>query len=167
VKSSPTFSALHDVTRPVMIVAALYARRPSLMSRPEWSAVTKRNPNDDEQTHSDSGLGYLIDALAHISVLYYAGDKVVNSHTTTCFTGSNNHAGPFQTLLVCSLSVREDTGTQRKQWKVAHPDPEILPVSHNNCHSSPRYPFSVVTHFSPLEAANASTFYNAVLVMIN
>lgn len=94
-----------------MIVAALYARRPSLMSRPEWSAVTMRNPNDEEHSHPMSGLDYLMDTLAYISVLYHMRDQFVAGQDTTDSSGANDHAGPIEALLNRALSAREDIFT--------------------------------------------------------
>jgi hypothetical protein len=167
VKSNPTCGALLDVTRPMMIVAALHTRRPSLMSRPEWSAVTMHNCNDDQQSQPDPGLGYLMDALAQLSVLYHARDKIVEGQSTTCSIGCNNHAEPVRALLDRSLNVRDDICTQRGQWRAAHQNSGFLTISDNHFPSSHPCPYPVVTHFCSLEVANASTFYNAVLIMIN
>ncbi|KAH4215963.1 hypothetical protein HBI25_221940 [Parastagonospora nodorum] len=167
VKSNPSSSALLDVTRPTMIVAALYARRPSLMSRPEWSAVTMHNPTEGGLGHLISGLDYLMDALAQISVLYHVRDKFVEGEATTDSGGANAHLESIQALLDRALSIREDVSTQRNRWTAARQDSESLTIPCGAVPSTQPHPCSVVTQFSSLEAANASTFYNAVLIMIN
>jgi hypothetical protein len=126
-----------------------------------------RNCNDDQQSQPDPGRRHLIDALAHLSVLYHARDKVVEDQSATCFIGSNNHTGFAQALLDRSLNVREDICTQRDQVRAAHPKSDFLTIPDKHFPSSYPYPSSVVTHFCSLKAANASTFYSAVLIMVS
>jgi hypothetical protein len=43
----PMGTAMLELTRPMMIVAALYARRSSLMARPEWCATAVDTSSED------------------------------------------------------------------------------------------------------------------------
>lgn len=166
-------SALLDVTRPMMIVAALYARRPSLMAHSEWSAATERVANEEDHYSSGSGLGYLLDALAQISVLYHMRDEIALDQSGKCFaevtsrTGSCYPPTTAQTLLDRSLSLRHEIFSQRTHWKFSHPNSEFLTSPRTSFPSSQPCPCSVAIHFSSLEAANAFTFYNAVSILIN
>jgi hypothetical protein len=71
-------TALLQVSRPMMIVAALYARRPSLMARPKWSATLVCRSSDDNQPSPCSVPANLLDALPQIPKLYSQYNVIVS-----------------------------------------------------------------------------------------
>lgn len=64
-----------EPTRPMMIVAALYARRPSLTAQREWCAAVD-TPVDNQQISPSSTIAFLLDSLAQIPELYAEHDTV-------------------------------------------------------------------------------------------
>lgn len=156
-----------------MIVSALYARRPSLMARPEWSA-TVCVPSDDDQNPSTIAVAYLWDSLAQIPELYHAKDAVQAFTDLTPSAGlatddaSSLHLlTKVQELLDRSLRIRDDISFQMMRWKAADPHSEFPTVPRALSLSKHPYPYAVVTHFSSMQAANTSTLYNAVVILIN
>jgi competence protein ComGC len=169
----PTSSALLEITRPMMIVAALYCRRQSLMARPEWSAASIGKINGNLQHSSGSTLEPLLDAMAQLPSLYRERDKLVPKLPPNSFTRDTNNMSSLyplteiQSLLDRSLCFRDHLYTLGIQWKVQHQE---LSFPHAHCaaiYSKDPYPCSVVKHFSSLQAANAFTLYNALVILIN
>jgi hypothetical protein len=156
IESDPVDRALLEVTRPMMIVAALIARRPSLMASSGWNAVSLSMLDNDP-------LAYIWDALAQIPELYYEQDALVPwrpTHEQSSLTA-------IRSLLSRSLRFRDDMIFQRYQWKNSNPDSDFPGSPRMVVPSSQEYLCTVVTHFPSLEAANAFTLYNALVIMIN
>lgn len=83
-KNDPVSNALLEVTRPMMIVAALYARRPSLMAKSEWRASNNKTNGHytvSSSTHNTT-LPKLWDILAQIPSLYHELDHLPSPETT-------------------------------------------------------------------------------------
>jgi hypothetical protein len=168
-KSSPVDRALLEVTRPMMIVAALLARRPSLMASPEWSAASLTTPNEDSQSFPSLALPSLWDALAQIPALYHERDTILSLQLTkpsNKTTGSLFPLAKVRALLSRSLKLRDDMIFQRYQLKASHPDSDFASIPLTAIPSTQQHPCMVVTHFSSLQAANTFTLYNALIILI-
>jgi hypothetical protein len=172
-KRNPLATALLEVTRPMMIVAALYARRPCLMARPEWSATFFCIPNDHHPPSHRSALAYLLDALAQIPALYDEHDTLLSrqsaiSHSqTTSNTSRRDESTPIRSLVDRSLSLWNDIYSQNAYWTASNPGFEFFSTSTNFVASTPPYPYEDKIYFSSLQAANVFTFYNAIAILIN
>lgn len=168
-KNDPLYSALLELTRLVMIVAALKARRPSLMAQPKWSAVGGLTFSD--HLSPDSAISYLLDALAQIPTLYHERDIIVSARKELSALATSSEESPYSSrvriLLNRSLHILHDVRSKRTQWKYSHPNDDFPTLSHTNIPSSQPRPCTVVTHFSSLSAANASTLYSTVVILIN
>lgn len=159
---------LVKATRFIMITVSLYNRQPSLMSRPEWTAV---NTNTD-QSVDDSALPYLLDALAQLPTLYQDLDALVSVFRTQA-TGDMDgaiisySASDIQPLLTSSLLLLADIQAQRTRWMDSHPNSEFpsLPTTHN--YPIRACPCSIVKHFLSLDVANAFSLYNSLVILIN
>jgi hypothetical protein len=171
--SDPLHKVLLAVTRPIMIVAALYARRPSLMARPEWSAATSYTPHDDQNSLSNSALPYFLDTLAQIPALYSERDTIASQLGTEAAPGPTNDASslsspsPARLLLNRSLRLLADIRSRRMQWKASHPESEFRTTPQTYIPLTRPCPCMVVTHFSSLHVANAFTFSNALVILLN
>lgn len=75
VENDTVHDGLLEITRPMMIVSALYALRPSLMARPEWGATTRIISGNNEDS-STSMISYLWDTLAQLPGLYREKDDI-------------------------------------------------------------------------------------------
>ena len=158
-KRDPVENALLEVMRPMMVVAALYARRPSLTGRSEWTATTSRMLNDDDQSFPSSALAYLLEALAQIPALYHEQDIIVSGlaaqvpDKAASSAGSFYASSPVRALLNRSLSLRNDVCSQRTQWIASHPGYAFSSTPCTAIPSTQPYPCTVVTHFSSLQVA--------------
>ncbi|KAH8199526.1 hypothetical protein TruAng_006277 [Truncatella angustata] len=172
-KSNPLAVALLEVTRPMMIVAALYARRPSLMAQPDWSARAICVPNDHFPPSHRSALAYLLDALAQIPALYHEHDAILSRQSanllgqTTSEINRREASTSVQALLGRSLSLRDDIHVQDAYWTASNPKFKLFSVSRAIETSTPPYPCKDKIHFSSLQAANVATLYDAVVILIN
>jgi hypothetical protein len=157
--------ALLEVTRPIMIAAALYTRRPSLMADPEWSAASSGM--------ASPSLAYLLDALAQIPALYSKRDAIMSTSYAQLDGGAIDtvlraySSVPIQSLLNESLSLLGSIYFQRAQWKISHPNAEFSKMPSTAIPSNHPSPCSVFTHFSSLDEANAFTLYNAIVILMN
>jgi hypothetical protein len=169
-KSDPVDRALLELTRPMMIVAALVARRPSLMANSKWSATTISMLNGTHPTFPDSALAYLWDTLAKIPALYHQRDTYAPWQSTgspikpiSCLAS----LAAVRALLSRSTQLRDEISSQRCQWKASYPDADFFSVPCTAIPSTQPYPDMVVTHFTSPQAANVFTLYNAVLILID
>lgn len=160
--SDPVGSALLDLTRPMMIVAALYNRRQTLMARPEWSAVTICMLNEDQDPSSSLDFAYLLDVLAQLPSLYQESDKLASTQPPTDSTEDNRDK-----LIGRSLHLRDDLCRFRSEWTVSHKEVDFSSISGEKIPSVEPYPFLVITQFSSLQAANSFTIYNALIILLN
>jgi hypothetical protein len=156
----------------MMIVAALYARRPSLMARPEWSVATVYKLNEGHAPSPSLALAHFWDALAQIPALYHERDafearqSVKSSTKETGSTESLRPSAVVRALLDRSLRLREQICLQ-SQWKLSHPDSDFPSIPCAAIPSKQPYPFTVVTHFSSLPMANVFTLYSSIIILIN
>ncbi|KAF2666328.1 hypothetical protein BT63DRAFT_416715 [Microthyrium microscopicum] len=171
--TNPIFRALLEHTRPMMIVAALYARRPSLMACPEWSAsvsLTKESTNSPS-----SALAYLWDSLAQISALYQERDhlgSVPLSEVLPITMSDGNEqrqswSKAHQTLLQKVTNFRDGMHLSRDLWKLSDPESEFLTTPSTAIPSAYPYPCTTVIHFTSLDFANVFTLYNALIILTN
>lgn len=172
-KIDPLAIALLEVTRPMMIVAALYARRPSLMAHPDWSAAAICMLNDHHPTSHRLALSHLLDALAQIPALYHEQDALLSRRSTNSLSQSSSdikgRAGStsIQTLLSRSLSLRDDIYVQFTYWTASNPYFEFPSVPGIITTSITPYPCKERICFPSLQAADVFTFYNAIVILIN
>ncbi|KUJ21299.1 uncharacterized protein LY89DRAFT_705124 [Mollisia scopiformis] len=172
-RSNPLAIALLEVTRPMMIVAALIARRPSLMAQPEWNTTTICLPNDHHLPSPRSALAYLLNAFAQLPALYCEYDTILSERSAdpSIQTSSGTHkqivSTSVQTLLSRAFSLRDDICFQSTCWTTSDPDFEFSSVSPTIVASTPPYPCTDIIHFSSPQAANVVTFYNAITILIN
>jgi hypothetical protein len=157
----------------MMIVAALIARRPSLMAQPEWNATNICLPNNHHISSPRSALAYLLDALAQIPALYCEYDTILSersedpSSETGIGTYEQGASISVHKLLGAATSLRDYTCFQSTCWTGSNPDFEFSTVSCTVLASTLPYPCKDTIHFSSLQAANVFTFYNAIIVLIN
>jgi hypothetical protein len=172
-KNNPLAIALLEVTRPMMIVAALYARRPSLMAQPDWRATIICIPNDHHPSSHRPAIAYLLDTLAQIPALYCQLDTILSRYSTksrgqtTSYTNKRDTLTSIQTLLNRSTSLLDDMNFQNARLTTSNPEFESSSISNTNITSTPPYPCKDKIHFSSLEAANVFTFYNAITILLN
>jgi hypothetical protein len=150
-----------------MIVAALSARRPSLMARPEWSAVRNLCFKDDNS--SSSALLYLLDVLAQIPKLYYEQDIIMSQYSLSSAnsTEEDSYSSGIQSLLNQPLELLGHIHSKMREWKSSHPNSISSRLPCTNIPSSQPYPSTSVTYFSSINAANVSILYSSVVVLLN
>jgi hypothetical protein len=162
-ESDPVYGALLELTRPMMLVAAIYDRRPSLMARPEWGAVTIRTLHGAHRSSLTPTLACLLDSLAQIPTLYHERDALV-SRQSVKYSKVTGGAGGFDTsavireLLDRSQILRCDIHLQRTQWETSSPE-SIASTTPSLCNTA--------TQFYSLQDANAFTLCNALLILVD
>lgn len=159
--SDPLGSALLEITRPMMIVAALYTRRQTLMARPEWSAVTSKL-NDDDQPSSSSDFAYLLDALAQLPLFYQERDEIISTQRQNEFTKQSDYR-----LIRRALHLRDGLSLFKRKWTVSHEEVPFSSCPEKEIPSEEPYPFSAITRFPSLEATNAFTLYNTLIILLS
>lgn len=164
--SDPLVKILVENTRLTMIATSLYSRKPSLMSHPNWKADTP-----DQSIHDD-GISYLLDGLAQLPKLYNLQDTLVAAMPKDKAAHPDSveplgEAPSASLLLSTSLELLNDIQSKRALWMNIHPKSEFPSLPTASSSSSNSCPFSIVTHFSSLPVANAFTFYNCLIVLIN
>jgi hypothetical protein len=150
-----------------MIVAALSARRPSLMARPEWSAVGDSCLKNESS--SALVLSYLLDVLAQIPELYYEQDVLVLHRKQLSATNSKevSYLSRVRQLLDRTLNLLEYVRSKMRQWKSSHLDSIFTSLPCANILSSHPYPCMLVTHFASLADANVFNLYSSVVVLLS
>jgi hypothetical protein len=174
-KSNPLTSALLEITRPMMIVAALYARRPSLIATPEWSATASWISNEDHSSTHRLVLAKLSDSLAQIPELYHVHDVLSLRHAENLASQSigdseaeGRAASTAETaLLGRTLDLWFDIFAQNTSWTASDPHFEVPSASSTAPASARPYPCEGKIHFPSLQAANIFTFYNAIVILIS
>jgi hypothetical protein len=166
-------STLLEATRLTMILVALYTRRPSLMALPEFSAATNLMLNDNSHPPSGSALAYLLDALAQIPTLYREQDATISGPPTqkpgisTSTEEILDSQSQIRSLINRSLNLLDSVRSQRMHWEISHLESEFSRLPCTHIPSTQPYPCLIGTHFSSLNAANASTLYNALVILLN
>lgn len=163
--SDTVYIALLEANRLIIIVAALHARRPSLMARPEWRAVKSHSHIHDNSAHSE--LAYLLDTLAQLTTLYLERDKfvAVNSMQLAIETIPFPDTPAIRSLLDRSLNLLSDIQYRRSLWLESHPSSEFSTLPRSDTCSSSCYPFPEVLHFSSIGAANLSIIHSTAVIL--
>lgn len=164
---TPLFSALLKETRLVMIVAAVSARRPSLMAKAEWSAAS--NIPSEEYGSSTWAMSNLLDTLAQISLLYHEQDAII---LDTRKSSSTNDKLVFCTariprLLDQVLVLLDQLASMITVWKASTPDSALTSIPCTMTVSLHPPPFVLVTKFSSVTAANIYSLYNSTVILLN
>ncbi|KAH8653789.1 hypothetical protein BX600DRAFT_85948 [Xylariales sp. PMI_506] len=160
-------SALLEITRPVMIVAALHARRPSLMARREWTAAAIYRQSKNNKFSPESAIADLLDALAELPSLYHEGDALETRKRP--YPGINNHymVVTVRALINRSLDLRDRVLLMKSQLQVIRQVIDFPSILYTPVAPVQPYPCTHIRNFSTIHWANAFMLYNTLVVLIN
>ena len=162
--------ALLEICRPVMIVAAFYTQKPSLMSKPEWKAVAQpldlgETSFQNPQSNAASDLVFLAGFLAALPALYVECEDCIEVVKT-------NPSLPPRTRAEVIWSKARQLQQELQAWKENWDDHYCQSEICQNWHPGLVLGLTVSinrTTSSPLESVElATTFaiYHSVVILL-
>jgi hypothetical protein len=169
--SDSLYIALVDSTRLKMTVAALYNRRPSLLAKPEWSAISSHLLSHAYDDPARLEIAYLLDTMAQLTILFSDREKLFSLEPTPGNSDGQNvlfsDMATIRSLLGKSLDILFDIQIRRTRWLESYHSTEYSCPPQSTAGSSQQPPVQEVTHFSSMHAANAFMLYNTVVILMH
>lgn len=156
--------ALLEWFRPVMIVGSFSTRKPSIMSKPEWSSTTLLNdstvrPDLFRTLDATPDLSFLMDLLAQYPVLIRDREKCLQLAMT-----KQPYASQIE-MWSKVLQLCQSLAAWKERWDSDH-DGEVYEVlSIANTDSTEITPWSTIFSFSNIEIASTFIMHQALIIL--
>ncbi|KAF2812158.1 uncharacterized protein BDZ99DRAFT_382807 [Mytilinidion resinicola] len=150
-----------EQSRPGIIFASLALRKSTILSSPEWKMVPWAVHQEKK-----SSMQFLVDILADCPYLYMVKEEITSSGGILLELSAAQH-------IVNKVSeILKKLESWKIQWDSEHGNacfevaaPQTGPVYHNPDGETMSV-WSTILHYESLSAANETTLYNAILILL-
>ena len=159
---------LLELCRPVMILAAFFTQRPSLMSEPEWRVTTQpQNPDGSpslfQTSVAVSDMSFLMEILAELPALFIQCNKCIR------LSGAKSSFPPPADVTMIWARVRHlqiELQAWKEKWDENHQSEvyETLPTT--TVDSAQIKAWTNVFYFNSVELAVTFTMYHSVIILL-
>lgn len=156
---------LLETCRPLMILAAFFTQRPSLMGEPKWRAITQTQETDGspslfQSPAAVSDISFLMDILAELPALFIQCNKCIRLAKTK---QPNTHVSIIWSR---AKQLQRKLQSWKTIWDDNHQNEVYEALPNTAIDSTQTVAWTTVYTFSCVELANTFTMYHTVVILL-